>query len=95
MSHPGALTDQSSPMFEADLPPGPIPHDGLSDDQGPIPAFGLVPIDAHGQITMSQEEWDARRAASIRAMSALGEITDESDRDEIWDEVFRGLEEAC
>jgi hypothetical protein len=35
-----------------------------------------------------------RRDAAIRALKALGEITDETDTDAIWDEVFRGLEGA-
>jgi hypothetical protein len=34
------------------------------------------------------------RDAEIRALRAVGDITDETDADVIWDEVFRGLEGA-
>ena len=41
---------------------------------------------------MSDAEQEARRDTSIRALAAIASITDETDTDEIWDEVFRGLE---
>ncbi len=66
--------------------------DGLSDEQGPIPAFGPVCTDANGRILMSDEEHQARRDAAIRALAAIAKITDETDTDEVWDEVFRGLQ---
>jgi hypothetical protein len=68
--------------------------DGLADEQGPIPAFGPARTDEHGRVVMTDEEWGARRNAAIRALRAVGDITDETDTDEIWDEVFRGLKEA-
>jgi hypothetical protein len=43
---------------------------------------------------MTDAEWGACRNAGIRALRAVGDITDETDTDEIWDEVFRGLKEA-
>jgi hypothetical protein len=66
--------------------------DGLVDVQGPIPAFGPARTDEHGRVIMTGEEWEARRNAAIRALRAIGDITDETDTDAIWDEVFRGLE---
>ena len=68
--------------------------DGLSDERGPIPAFGPVRTDENGRILMSDEEIAARRDAAIRALAAIANITDETDTDEVWDEVFRGLERA-
>lgn len=65
--------------------------DGLSDEKGPIPAFGPVRTDEHGRLVMSDEEWDARRDAALRALRAIENITDVTDTDAIWDEVFRGL----
>jgi hypothetical protein len=70
------------------------PWDGLSDEHGPIPTFGPARTDQHGRIVMTDEEWEARSAAAIRALRAIEEITDETDTDEIWDEVFRGLKEG-
>ena len=39
---------------------------------------------------MPDSEWEARRDAAMRAMKAVGRITDASDTDERWDEVFAG-----
>jgi hypothetical protein len=68
--------------------------DGLLDEQGPIPAFGPVRTDESGRVLMSDEERVARRDAAIRALAAVGGITDETDTDEVWAKVSRGLEEA-
>jgi hypothetical protein len=70
-------------------------HDGLCDEQGPIPVFGPVQTDEQGRIVLSDDEWEARRAASVRALKAIGDITDETDTDSVWDDVFRGLEGAA
>ena len=70
------------------------PWDGLSDEQGPIPTFGPVRTDKHGRIVMTDEEQAARRDAILRMLRVIGDITDETDTDEIWDEVFRGLREG-
>jgi hypothetical protein len=68
--------------------------DGLSDERGPIPVFGPARTNERGQLLMSDEEGAARRDASMRALAALGSITDETDTDEVWADVFRGLEGA-
>ena len=61
---------------------------------GSDPGIGPARTDEHGRVIMTDEEWDARRDAAIRALRAIGEITDETDTDAIWDDVFRGLEDA-
>jgi hypothetical protein len=68
------------------------PWDGLSDEQGPIPAFGPVITDTCGRIVMSEEERVARKDAVLRMLAVIRDITDESDTDELWDEVTRALE---
>lgn len=68
--------------------------DGLSDERGPIPTFGPARTDSRGRLFMSDEELAARRDAAMRALAAISSITDETDTDEVWDEVFRGLEGA-
>ncbi len=66
--------------------------DGLSDGRGPIPAFGPARTDENGRLVMSDDERAARRDAAIRALAVVGKITDETDTDEVWAEVFRGPE---
>jgi hypothetical protein len=68
--------------------------DGLSDERGPIPSFGPARTDASGRVLMSNDERAARRDAAVRTLAAIGQITDETDTDEVWTDVFRGLEEA-
>src|SRR4051812_23757991 len=53
----------------------------LSDDEGPIPRFPPLPVDpVTGRLLpMSDEEREARRAAAIRAIKAIGQITDETE----------------
>jgi hypothetical protein len=68
--------------------------DGLADERGPIPAFGPARTDENGRLLMSDEERVARRDAAIRALAVVREITDETDTDEVWAEVLRGLEGA-
>ena len=43
---------------------------------------------------MSDEERAAHRDAAMRALAAVGGITDETDNDEVWAKVFRRLEGA-
>jgi hypothetical protein len=71
-------------------------QDGLCDEEGPIPSFPPIPIDpVTGRILpISDEERAARRAAAIRAIKAIGRITDETDTDERWREVYRGIDES-
>jgi hypothetical protein len=68
--------------------------DGLSDERGPIPVFGPARISESGRLLMSDEEAATRRDAAIRALAVIGGITDETDTDEVWADVFRGLEGA-
>jgi hypothetical protein len=70
------------------------PWDGLADERGPIPVFDAARTNANGQILMSDDERAARRDAAIRALAAVAGITDETDTDEVWADVFRGLEGA-
>jgi hypothetical protein len=70
------------------------PWDGLSDERGPIPVFDAARTNASGQVLMSDEERAARQDAAMRALAAVSGITDETDTDEVWAEVFRGLEGA-
>jgi hypothetical protein len=68
------------------------PPEVLADAAGPIPAFGPAAVDEHGRIALTDEEWEARRAAAVRALDAIAAITDETDTDETWREVFRGID---
>jgi hypothetical protein len=68
--------------------------DGLSDERGPIPSFGPARTDESGRVLMNDEERAARRDAAIRALAAIGQITDDTDTDERWADAFRGLEGA-
>jgi len=43
---------------------------------------------------MSDEERRERSEALQRALDEIATITDETDTDEIWDDVFRGLKAA-
>ena len=43
---------------------------------------------------LSEEERRARSARLQRTLKGLTEITDDTDTDEIWDDVFRGLAAA-
>lgn len=43
---------------------------------------------------VTSEERRARSAALARALDDIAEITDETDTDERWAEVFRGIDEA-
>ena len=68
--------------------------DGLSDEREPIPVFDAARTNASGQVLMSDEERAVRRDAAMRALAAVGAITDETDNDEVWANVLRGLEGA-
>jgi|GEM_PF-1084450 len=70
------------------------PPEALADAAGPIPAFGPAAVDERGRIALTAEEWEARRAAALRALDAIAAITDETDTDETWREVFRGIDEG-
>jgi hypothetical protein len=71
-------------------------QDTLCDAEGPIPNLPPLPIDpVTGRLLpMSDEELAYRRAVAIRAIKALGQLTDESDTDEVWEEVYRNIDAA-
>ena len=66
----------------------------LCDSEGPIPVFPPLAIDpATGRVLpMSDDEREARRAAAIRAIDAIAQITDETDTVELWTEGMRDLD---
>ena len=68
--------------------------DGLADEQGPIPTFGPARTDDRGRIVMDGQEKEARRSAAVRALGAVGRITDETDTDEVWREASERFEGA-
>ena len=80
MSNPGTLDDQSS----------------LCDDKGPIPEFPALAVDSSsGQILpISDEQRAARREAAIRALRVISEITDETDTDDRWEEIYRNVDDS-
>jgi hypothetical protein len=54
------------------------PHDGLFDEQGPIPTFPPLRLDEHGRIIpISEEERRARHSAALRALRALDALPDD------------------
>ncbi len=66
----------------------------LIDAEGPIPSFPPLTLDpATGRLLpMSEDERAARRLAAIRAIKALSQMTDETDSDEIWEQVYRNID---
>ena len=66
----------------------------VNDELGPIPAFPPASLDpATGRmLPISDEELSARRTAVLRMLKVLDGITDESDTEEKWREVFRNID---
>ena len=54
-----------------------VHYDGLSDDQGLIPAFGPVRLDDQGRIVMSEEERRARAEAVVRVLKVIEQRPDD------------------
>ena len=75
---------------------GAIDGTQLADELGPIPSFPPLALDPEtGRILpVSDEELAARRDAALRMLAVLDQITDESDTDEKWREVYRNID-AC
>ena len=53
-----------------------VPHDGLCDELGPIPAFGPARTDDEGRIVMGDGERLARASAAMRALKAMAKLPD-------------------
>jgi hypothetical protein len=68
----------------------------LTDANGPIPEFPPPRLDPEtGRLLpISQEELDARRDAALRMLAVIGEVTDETDTDERWEEFMRAYDES-
>jgi hypothetical protein len=66
----------------------------LADELGPIPSFPPLALDpATGRVLpVTDEEMVARRDAAVRMLAALERLTDESDTDENWREVYRNID---
>ena len=64
--------------------------------EGPIPEFPALAVDSSsGRILpISEEQRAARREAAIRALRAISEITDETDTDDRWEEIYRNIDES-
>ncbi len=66
----------------------------LVDELGPIPTFPALALDPETgrMLPISEEEKAARRDAVLRMLRVLHQITDDSDTDENWREVFRNID---
>jgi hypothetical protein len=66
----------------------------LVDELGQIPTFPPVALDpmTGRMLPISDEEIAARRDAVLRMLKVLHQITDESDTDENWREVYRNID---
>ena len=73
---------------------GAIEGTELADELGPIPSFPPLVLDPETgrMLPVSDEELAARRDAAIRMLKVLDQITDESDADEKWSEVYRNID---
>lgn len=66
----------------------------LADELGPIPSFPPLALDPEtGRVLpVSDQELAARRDAALRMLKVLDQITDESDTDEKWSEVYQNID---
>jgi hypothetical protein len=66
----------------------------LIDELGPIPTFPPVALDPETgrMLPISDEEIAARREAVLRMLKVLHQITDESDTDENWRDVYQSID---
>jgi hypothetical protein len=64
----------------------------LNDAEGAIPTFGAIPVDADGRIVVSDDEWNARADAAIRALNALRELPDQDPLDTL-ERMMRDLDD--
>lgn len=73
---------------------GSIEGTELIDELGPIPTFPPVALDPETgrMLPISDEEIASRCDAVLRMLKVLHQITDESDTDENWREVYRNID---
>jgi hypothetical protein len=76
--------------------PTPAPTSALVDEQGAIPTFQPLVVDpVTGRILpLSAAELSARRDAALRTIKAIRQISDASDTEANWRDIFRGIDEA-
>jgi excisionase family DNA binding protein len=60
----------------------------------PLPSSEIIDPSTGRARKLSVEERKARSAALKAALAEADQITDETDTDEIWSEVFRGIDES-
>ena len=68
-------------------------HERNGEDRGPIGALGPRAVDATGRLVpISDEERRARLPLELASLGAAWDIpADETEGDEVWDEVLRNL----
>lgn len=72
----------------------PVDARELIDELGPIPTFPPLRLDPETghMIPLSDGEIEARRAAAMRMLKHLDQVTGENDTDEAWREVYRNID---
>ena len=79
MSKPDTLDNQSS----------------LCDDKGPIPEFPALAVDSSsGRILPISEEQRRSTRGGDPALRAISEVTDETDTDDRWEEIYRNIDDS-
>jgi hypothetical protein len=84
----------ADPALTTDDPPAAAPpHDGLCDEQGPIPTFPPRQLDERGRlIPLSQEARAARSAAILRALKAVAKLPDDPGDGRRWRDAMHDLD---
>jgi hypothetical protein len=71
-----------------------IRHQGRAPTMAVTSEAPLIDPESGKLRPLSDEERRARAESLHRALEEIGEITDETDTDEVWAEVYRGLAAA-